>query len=161
MVPASAMKDRICGIARSLDDAVEEVFQLMMGMSCLPTGQCPSEEREMISAVIGLAGAMSGICVLYSGTTAALRMAETLTGAPTTKLNDTVKDAVGEICNMVAGAWKTRQPSLTSDCMLSTPTVVTGTNYQLHNQKPKFRVERFYCFESHLFAINLLCESLQ
>ena len=60
----------------------------------------------MISAVIGLAGAMSGICVLSSGETVALRMAETMTGVSVARLDDTVKDAIGEVCNMVAGAWK-------------------------------------------------------
>ena len=123
--------------ALSLDEAVEEVFRLMMGVRCHPVGECPVEEREMISAVIGLAGAMSGICVLLTGETVAVRMAELLTGVASSKLNDTVKDAMGEICNMIAGAWKGRQSSLASDCMLSTPTVITGTNYQLHNQRPE------------------------
>ena|SRR5277367_4632509 len=153
--------DRIGVYRRSLDDAVEEVFRLMTKTSCLPVDECPIEEREMISAVIGLAGAMSGICVLSSGETVALRMAETLSGAAIQRLNETVKDAVGEICNMVAGAWKARQPLLTSECMLSTPTVVTGTNYQLHNQRPEFRVERYYSFEEHSFAVTLICESMQ
>jgi len=158
---AQGIADRVGVYTLSLDDAVEEVFRLMTKNSCLPVDQCPIEEREMISAVIGMAGAMSGICVLWSGETVALRMAETLTGLAIFKLNETVKDAVGEMCNMVAGAWKARQPSLASECMLSTPTVVTGTNYQLHNQRPEFRIERFYSFEEHSFAVTLICESMQ
>lgn len=160
-VPASGSAGLIATYSLSLDDAVEEVFRLMTGTCCLPVGECPVEERETISAVIGLAGAMSGICVLSSGETVALRMAETLTGAAMHGLSETVKDAVGEICNMVAGAWKARQPALASECMLSTPTVVTGTNYQLHNQRPEFRIERYYSFEEHSFAVTLLCESMQ
>jgi chemotaxis protein CheX len=103
---------------------------------------------------------MSGTCVLRSGERVARRMAETMTGAAIPKLNDTVKDAVGEICNMVAGAWKGRQLELASDCMLSTPAVVTGTNYQLHIQRPEFRLERYYRFEGCSFALTLVCDSM-
>jgi len=115
----------------------------------------------MISAVIGLAGALSGICVLCSGEKVALRMAEILTGIATPRLNDTVKDAIGEICNMIAGAWKGRLPSLSSECMLSTPTIISGTNYQIHNQRPDFRIERFYSFNGNSFAFTVLSESVE
>jgi len=147
--------------ARSLDDAVEEVFRLMMGLRCFPVDECPAEDPEMVSAVIGLAGAMSGICVLCCGKSVALRMAETMTEISVMRVDDTVKDAVGEICNMVAGAWKAKLPSLASECMLSTPTVITGTSYQLHYQRPECRIERSYCCEKVSFTVILLCESMQ
>ena len=113
----------------------------------------------MISAIIGLAGAMSGTCVLYSGERVALRVAEVLTGIATPNLNDTMKDAIGEMCNMIAGAWKGRLSSLSSECMLSTPTIISGTNYQIHSQKPAFRIERFYGFENYSFTFTVLSES--
>ena len=146
---------------QDLDQAVEEVFGLMMGVQCAAQDVYPAEESETISAVIGLAGAMSGTCVLRSGAQVALRMAEMLTGVATSKVDEMVKDAMGEICNMVAGAWKGKQPTLASGCMLSTPTVVTGTNYRLHTQRPEFRVERCYRFETFSFGLTLICESLQ
>ena len=160
MAPVSRVPAQIDVLTRSLDAAVEEVFHLMTGVHCLPVCQCPVEEREMISAVIGLAGAMSGTCVLYCGERIALRMAEILTGIATPKLNDTVKDAIGEICNMISGAWKGALPSLSSECMLSTPTIISGSNYQIHNQKPEFRIERFYSFENNSFTFTVLSESV-
>ena len=161
MASAFGVADDIDMYVQSLDCAVAEVFDLMMGMRCCPVDECPAEERQMISAVIGLAGAMSGICMLSSGEKVALHMAGILTGSSIATLNDTVKDAMGEVCNMIAGVWKAKQPSLAYGCMLSTPTVVTGTNYRLHNQRPKFRIERFYCFEGSSFAVTLLCESME
>jgi chemotaxis protein CheX len=161
MFSPSRVVDQNNLLAQSLDKAVEEVFHLMMGMRCLPVVEHPAEERQMISAMIGLAGVMSGICVLCAGETVVLRIAEMLMGTPMPTLNDLVKDAVGEVCNMIAGAWKSRLPSLASQCMLSTPTIITGTNYQLHYQRPEFRIGRFYGFQSHSFAIILLCESMQ
>jgi chemotaxis protein CheX len=145
----------------SMDEAVDEVFRLMMGVNCEAMADCPIDEPETISAVIGLAGAMSGTCVLRSGERTATRMAAALTGIDITSLDDTVKDAIGEICNMVAGAWKGKLPALASSCMLSTPTVVTGTNYQLHTQRPEFRIEHYYRFDGHNFSVTLVCESMQ
>lgn len=144
-----------------LDEAVDEVFSLMMGVPCTHVHEPPAEERETISAVIGLAGAMSGACVLHSSERVALRMAEFLTGMTLTELDATVKDAVGEICNMIAGAWKGKLPALASGCMLSTPTVVTGTNYQLHTQRAEFQIERYYAFENFAFSFSIICESAQ
>jgi chemotaxis protein CheX len=161
MTSASREVDGVAAYGKYLDESVQEVFGLMMGMECASVADCPLNEPETISAVIGLAGAMSGTCVLRSGEKVALRMAEALTGAPMTEIDATVKDAVGEICNMVAGAWKGKQPMLASECMLSTPTVVTGTNYQLHTQKPSFRMERFYQFEQFSFGFTLVCEAVQ
>jgi len=147
--------------AQHLDEAVDEVFSLMMGMPCVAVGESPIEEHETISAVIGLAGVMSGACVLQSGEKVALRIAECLTGMPILELDATVKDAVGEVCNMVAGAWKGKLPALASGCMLSTPTVVTGTNYQLHTQRAEFQMERYYKFESFTFSFSIICEATQ
>jgi chemotaxis protein CheX len=144
-----------------LDSAVEEVFHLMMGVSCAPVSHSSDESPETISAVIGFAGSMSGICVLRSGGTVSLLMAERLTNSSLPEIDDTVMDAMGEICNMIAGAWKNQQPRLASTCLLSTPTVVTGRNYHLHMQKPDFRIERSYQFETAVFTLVLACESLE
>ncbi|MBX6358453.1 chemotaxis protein CheX [Pseudacidobacterium ailaaui] len=147
--------------AQNLDSAVEEVFRLMMNVTCVPVETSGPENGEMITAVIGLAGAMSGACTLRCGLDAALRMAESMVGVRPEQLDDMVKDAIGEVCNMVAGAWKGRHSLLASGCMLSTPAVVTGTNYQLHMQQPEFRVDRGYRFDDQLIHISLVCESIQ
>jgi chemotaxis protein CheX len=147
--------------ALHLDEAVDEVFRLMMGVPCAPAEESVPEDRETITAVIGLAGVMSGACTMRCGQQTALRMAECMVGVRPDELDATVKDAIGEVCNMVAGAWKGRHVVLASGCMLSTPAVVTGTNYQLHMQRPEFRVDRSYQFEEHTVSISLICEAIQ
>lgn len=144
-----------------LNEAVDEVFRLMMGTSCKPVDEILPEGQETITAVIGLAGVMSGVCVLRCGTETALRMAECMVGARPADLDAMVKDAIGEVCNMIAGAWKGKHSLLASGCMLSTPAVVTGTNYQLHMQQQEFRMDRGYCFEEHSVSISIICESIQ
>lgn len=161
MATAAKQMDAMSMYGKSMDESVEEVFSLMMGLQCATCADCPVDGPETISAVIGLAGAMSGTCVLRGGEKTAMRMAGALTGMEMPTLDDTVKDAIGEICNMVAGAWKGKLPALASNCMLSTPTVVSGTNYQLHTQRPEFRLERYYKFEDCMFSFTVVCESMQ
>lgn len=147
--------------ALHLDDAVDEVFRLMMGVACVPFESETEECMETVTAVIGLAGTMSGACTLCCGLKTALRMAECMVGAHPLKLDAMVKDAIGEVCNMVAGAWKGKHAALASGCMLSTPAVVTGSSYQLHMQQQEFRVDRTYRFEEHTLSISIICESIQ
>ena len=141
-----------------LDRATDEVFSTMMGLSCVPDEQGGARERERISALIGLAGAMSGSMVLHIGHAAAMRMAEHLTGAAITELDEVVRDAIGEVCNMVAGTWKGFDPVLCAGCMLSTPTVVAGSSYEVFSRRAPLRIERSYRFEDQRFTMTLYCE---
>lgn len=142
-----------------LDRAVDEVFRTMVGVPCLPVEEVWRSGRQAISAVIGLAGAMSGAIVLHSGMQAAMRIAERMTGMAPAEANVMVRDAIGEVCNMVAGAWKGFDPVLSAGCLLSTPTVVAGTSYELFGDRAPIRIERCYRFEEFVFMVTIFCET--
>lgn len=160
MAAVSEASDRVARFEEQLNRAADEVFSTMMGVSCSPVEPVAAPDRESISAVIGLAGALSGALVLYAGRRAAMRMAEHLTGMAPEGLDPTVRDAVGEVCNMVAGAWKSQDPRLISGCLLSTPTVVAGSSYELFSLRAPLRIERTYQFEAHTLILTLYCEGL-
>jgi chemotaxis protein CheX len=44
-----------------------------------------------------------------------------------------VSDALGEICNMVAGNFKNKLTGLDGRCLLSIPTVISGGEYQFRS----------------------------
>jgi len=146
---------------RNLDSSVNEVFHMMLGASCVPTASIPLEESETITAVVGFGGLLSGACVFRSGASAALVIAGKLTGMEFTEIDDTVKDAVGEVCNMLAGTWKGRVPELAAKCGLSIPAVITGRNYHIHVQAPEFRLHHIYQFEDVTFEVTIICDGLQ
>lgn len=149
--------NKLSTMSADLDRAVEEVFQTMLGVGCGPS-ETSEADGGTISAVIGLAGRLSGSLVLRSGEAAARRMAGCMTGAEPQEMDATVRDAFGEIANMLAGAWKGFDPQLSSGCLLSTPTVVAGTNYQLFSQRAPMRLERSYRFEERHFTVSLFCD---
>lgn len=146
---------------RNLDASVDEVFHLMLGVECRRDLDPPPADCESVTAVVGFGGLLSGACIFRTGTSAALRIAELMTGMPFEEADDTVKDAIGEICNMLAGVWKGKVPELAAHCGLSVPAVITGRNYNLHVQAPEFRLHHTYCFEEQTFEVTIVCDGLQ
>jgi chemotaxis protein CheX len=149
----------------NLDASVEEVFHLMLGLTCHrisePRPLPPVPEGESVTAVVGLGGLLSGACVFRSGALAAMKIAARMTGMEFDALDDTVKDGIGEICNMLAGSWKGKMPDLAANCGLSVPAVITGRDYNLHVQAPEFKLNHMYRFEEEVFEVTIVCDSLQ
>jgi hypothetical protein len=85
-----------------LELAVEEVFEIMLGSRVKPeppSGHAPNGEY---TAMIGLAGALCGILTVCCSAETAALIAKSMLGE-TAKSPDEVGDALGEICNMIAG----------------------------------------------------------
>lgn len=146
---------------RNLDASVEEVFQMMLGVECQRDDSPIVLEDESVTAVVGFGGLLSGACVFRTGGSAAMNIAAHMTGMEFTEIDDTVKDGIGEICNMLAGAWKGKVPELAAHCGLSVPAVITGRNYNLHVQAPEFKLFHAYRFENSCFDVTIVCDGLQ
>ena len=147
---------------RNLDASVEEVFRLMLGVEC---------RREHGG---GQHGAGVGDCGgwLWRAAERSLRLLDRahccprrlprfMTGMEFEEIDDTVKDGIGEICNMLAGAWKGKVPELAANCGLSVPAVITGRDYKLHVQAPEFQLHHLYRFQESTFAVTIVCDGLQ
>lgn len=147
---------------RNLDTSVDEVFNMMLGVACERHEDVEDEKAsETITAVVGFGGLLSGACVFRSTDAAALVIAAKLTGMEFPEVDDTVKDAIGEVCNMLAGTWKGRVPDLSANCGLSIPAVISGSNYRIHVQAPEFRLHHTYAFEGSIFSVTIICDGLQ
>jgi chemotaxis protein CheX len=146
----------------NLDASVEEVFHLMLGVDCQRfPGSAEITEPESVTAVVGFGGLLSGACVFRSGGSAAMKIAAHMTGMEFEEIDDTVKDGIGEICNMLAGAWKGKVPNLAANTGLSVPAVITGRDYNLHVQAPEFKLHHTYRFDDASFEVTIICDGLQ
>ncbi len=144
-----------------LQSSVEEVFATMLGAQCEMVPCAGSTPTETITSVVGFGGVLTGACVFRCSEATALAIAARLTGMSFTELDDTVKDAIGEIGNMLAGAWKGKVPELSARCGLSIPAVITGSNYNIHVQAPEFRLHHCYRFDASVFEVTIICDGLQ
>ncbi|MEO6910872.1 MAG: chemotaxis protein CheX [Edaphobacter sp.] len=143
-----------------LDQVVDEVFGLMLGVAVETIDAEPvmDSATETLTAVIGLAGALSGTCTVQARAKAAIYMTACMVGMELDTVDDAVLDGLGEISNMLAGAWKSKIPALSAGCLLSVPTVVIGTQYVVHRQTPAFYMERNYRLGTHFFTVRIYGE---
>lgn len=158
MTALAVVEQEIARLEGDLDRAMGEVFETMMGLGCRPAGDADGVEGETVAALIGLAGVLTGNVVVQCSRAGAMRVCGALTGVEATEVDPTVRDAMGELANMVAGAWKGYDPELASRCLLSTPTVVVGRKYEVFSRRALIRIERSYRFEDHLSAITISCQ---
>jgi chemotaxis protein CheX len=149
----------------NLESSVQEVFRMMLGIHCQrvvePASARPKIEQESVTAVVGFGGLLSGACVFRCSGSAAMKVAGLMTGMQFDTIDDTVKDGIGEICNMLAGGWKSKVPDLAANCGLSVPAVISGRDYNLHVQAPEFQLLHAYCFEDAYFEVTIVCDGLQ
>ena len=82
-------------------------------------------------------------------------MASKMLGVDLYKVGNDVEDAFGEIANMVAGNFKNKIPGIGDGCMLSVPTVVSGSDYRLHTMAESPAIELRLLFENMPIVISL------
>lgn len=141
-----------------------------------------------VTAVVGFGGVLSGACIFEAEIESAQKMASRLTGAEFAASKDSsagakgttgttgdtnpgaaaslileavVEDAVGELCNMLAGCWKSKIPELAADCGLSVPAVITGGDYKVRVQSPEFELRHAYSAGGASFAVTILCDGIR
>jgi chemotaxis protein CheX len=145
----------------NLDATVEEVFKMMLGMDCRRQAGPAPKSLQSVTAVVGFGGLLSGACLFKCDDSGAMKIAAAMTGMEFTDVDDTVKDGIGEICNMLAGAWKGKVPDLAANCGLSIPAVITGRDYNLHVQAPEFKLIHAYQADDASFEVTIICDGLQ
>ncbi len=137
-----------------LEVAVQEVFELMLGGQL--TESASAEQATLdVTAMVGLAGQMCGVLSLRCDRTSAALMASKMLGLEPDKVGPEMSDALGEVCNMIAGNFKNKISGMGDGCMLSVPTVITGTDYSLYSQADSPGLEVRLLFEGRPIVIAL------
>jgi len=141
-----------------LEMATREVFELML--SCqLTVATAPEEPTPEVTAMVGLAGQLCGVLSVCCDHKAAALMTSKMLGVELDKVGAEVSDALGEVCNMVAGNFKNKIAGLAEGCMLSPPTVITGSDYSLHSLAESPGLEINLLFERMPMVISLQIHS--
>ena len=142
-----------------IEMSAREVFELMLS-SKLTMQQSPDDLAALgITSMVGLAGQLCGLLSVRCNEQAAALMASKMLGVPLDKVGPEISDALGEICNMVAGNFKNKIAGLGDGCMLSPPTVITGTDYDLHSLANSAEFEIRMLFEGLPLTITLQVNS--
>jgi len=129
----------------------------MLGCQLPPAGL---EETHLdVTAMVGLAGQLCGVLSVRCSQKAAAVMTCKMLGVALDKVGAEVADALGEVCNMVAGNFKNKIAGLAEGCMLSPPTVITGSDYTLRSLADSPALEIRLLFEDMPIVISLQVHS--
>jgi CheY-specific phosphatase CheX len=131
------------GWTADMQESLHEVFSMMLGMKVVPSdaASLPGFRAEL-TAIVGLAGSLCGLFVIRCSTSTGSQLAEKMLG--TNVCEDQVLDALGELCNMLAGGFKSRIPDIGATCMLSVPTTIVGEDHIIHTAGCFNRFEFFF-----------------
>jgi chemotaxis protein CheX len=135
-----------------VNDSLHEVFDMMLGIKV-----GPSEEAGLVpelTAIVGLAGSLCGLFSIRCSHKTGTKLAEKMLGTAECE-EDQVLDALGEICNMLAGSFKSRIPGVADTCMLSIPTTIAGADYHVHALRGGKRFEILVKCDEHLMQVIL------
>jgi chemotaxis protein CheX len=142
-------------LKEALENAAREVFEMMVGT---PLGSADHASLPRVvdyTAMIGLAGDLCGVLSFRCSNSSACQIAARMLGSDERVSQECVRDALGEICNMVAGSFKAQLSNLADQCMLSVPTVVSGKDYQLYPLADGERIQVALTFEGALIWITI------
>lgn len=135
-------------LCKQLMNDVREIFNTMVGLEdllLLPVKIDPvTHFKDCISSLVGMAGAYNGLVSLHLPSTLAIKIAANINKMNLVEVNDDVRDAMGEITNIIAGSFKLHLSKSGLDIHLSTPSVIFGKEYVISlGSKPEQIALRF------------------
>jgi chemotaxis protein CheX len=137
-----------------LELAVEEVFAIMLGCRVKPVAKVEHPPKGDYTALVSMAGSLCGTLTVCCDAKAASDIAEHML-ADASKSEDQIGDALGELCNMIAGNFKNKLSGLDERCMLSVPAVISGGAYRFRPLAAGSFLETVMLFKSLPVAMRL------
>lgn len=120
--------------AKNIAESTQEIFSSMIMLEVTP-GEPYQRENTMltdsISGIIGLAGNMKGMLAIHLPTELALAVTTAFLGMEVDEIDEDVRDAIGELANMLGGNLKSVLDPKGSEIKLSMPSTVSGEEYSI------------------------------
>lgn len=116
----------------SIVAATKEIFETMIMMDVTPGKQLTDKVNaftESVSGIVGLAGICKGMLAIHTPNDVAKTITTNFLGMEVEEIDEDVKDAIGELANMLAGNIKTIISENGKDITLSVPSAVCGEEY--------------------------------
>lgn len=138
--------------------STQEVFSTMVMLEVQPGAVVEGKGESLVSnvtAMIGLAGDLRGMLAVLCPEAAAKAITGSMLGMEVDELGEDVKDAVGEIANMVAGGLKSGLNDLGRKIELAIPTAVIGESFRMSGMLGANRIYIPFTGDACGFAIEL------
>jgi chemotaxis protein CheX len=119
-------------ISEKIVESTIEIFTTMVMMDVSVDGPpltTSGKLRDTITGMIGLAGTHKGVLAIHIPNNVAIAITSSFLGMDVDSINDDVRDAVGELANMLGGNVKTILSQNGRDIDLSLPSTIAGHEY--------------------------------
>ncbi len=119
-------------ISDKIVESTTEIFSTMVMMDVSVAGPPLTGSgtlRDTITGMIGLAGTHKGVLAIHIPNPVAIAITSSFLGMDVDEINDDVRDAVGELANMLGGNVKTILSQNGRDIELSLPSTIAGHEY--------------------------------
>ncbi len=144
-----------------MKDATLEVIEMMAFVK--PLSGKPFEKKDNIargdiSGVISLSGEKKGVMVISFTAGAVIKIVGSMFGEEYTEMNDEIKDAVGELTNMIAGATRKRMAEQGITLEAGIPSVIVGKGHEISNLSEGGCLSIPFKVDSHPFVVEVSFE---
>lgn len=144
--------------AKIIEETTDEIFNCMIFIDIAAQPPLESGKQALgchVSAMIGLTGGLSAMLGIHCPSAVGLAVAGAMLGMEPEEINADVKDALGEIANMMAGGIKERLSSENIDLELAIPTAITGQAYVISAPKGSQRVVVPFTMKQGQFFVEI------
>jgi chemotaxis protein CheX len=144
-----------------LDADVREIFSTMVGveLSAAQTADTVTKFRDCVTAMIGFAGSYNGMISINTPQKLAMHFASQMLGMELTECDDDVRDALGEIANMIGGSFKHHFVHDGHEVRLSTPSVMSGEEYFMNAGSVPDTLTLMFDHGAEHFLVSVYLES--
>ncbi len=146
-----ALESMMESISLDITDATKTLFETMIMMDLKYDEASLVDDTQIKTDIIGLVsftGKYHGVIALFCSKKFALKIASTMLMTELTEFTSEVKDAIGEVSNMIAGNVKTKLTAQYGEMHLSIPIVIAGEGLSITavNNHPVVSDTTLSCF---------------
>ena len=149
----------IPNVGQEIAAGVKDVFSTMLMVELkneevLENQQCTIESN--LTSMLGLGGGIRGMLAIHCPASVAKGITGSFLGLEVETLDEDVKDAIGEIANMVAGNLKVSLAKQNIDVELAIPTSIVGDSFVISGMAEANRVIVTFKMNEGTFWVELL-----
>jgi chemotaxis protein CheX len=146
-------------VEQSIGSIIPNVLETMLGFKAAPCAPSPLPERGVrVTGSIGLAGEeIVGAIYLHLAEPFAQVAARAMLGlgADEACAESDVNDVVGELCNMIAGGFKSELCDAGLACAISAPAIIRGSHFTIQPSLELQTWQLSYSCQEHRLTVEL------
>jgi chemotaxis protein CheX len=149
--------DSSFNIGEEIVKGTKDVFSTMVMVELESETVCKSCNIDSnLTSMIGLGGGIRGMLAIHCSAAVATAITGSFLGMDVEEINEDVKDAVGEVANMIAGNLKVSYASIDMKIELAIPTSIIGDSFVVTGIADTSRVIAPFSMPAGKFWVELM-----